>query len=176
MSGVFQLTDDCLELRGHLVHHHALLEPGRIVLIDSGFLLNTPKRTDRLLREVGRSLDEVSDIILSHGHIDHVLHAAALKRKTGAKIWAPRLDRDRLAGVHRNESISKLGGLLEGFARALFRYEPPEIDNWFEAGDTLPLYGGLEVIPLPGHTSGHCGLYQRDREMLFAADLFASLY
>lgn len=173
---MIQVVENCLQLRGRIVHHYALLEDDGITLIDGGFLSNTPNRTAKLLEGAGRSLSEVKQIILTHGHIDHTLHIAELKRRTGATVLAPQLDREHIEGVYPYRGMSRVCGVLEKTARSLFRYEPPIIDQWISPGDTLPFWGGLEVIPLPGHTFGHSGLYSRSRQLLFAGDLFSNFH
>ncbi len=40
--------------------------------------------------------------------------------------------------------------------------------------DELPIWGGLRVIALPGHTHGHCGYYSAKHKLLFSGDLFAT--
>ncbi len=173
---MIQVAENCLQLRGRVVHHYALLENNGITLIDGGFLSNTPAKTAGLLKEAGRSLSEINQIILTHGHIDHTLHIAELQQLTGAKVFAPLLDRDHIEGRYAYKGLSRVCGLLERTARAAFRYERPVIDQWFAPGDILPFWNGLEVIPLPGHTYGHAGLYSASQELLFAGDLFSNFH
>ncbi len=173
---MIQVVENCLQLRGRVVHHYALLEDDGITLIDGGFLSNPPSKTAALLEEAGRSLSEVKQIILTHGHIDHTLHITELQRLSGAKVLAPRLDRAHIEGAYPYRGVSRVCGLLEKTARTLFRYEPPVIDQWMSPGDTLPFWEGLEVIPLPGHTAGHVGLYSEVHQLLFAGDLFSNFH
>lgn len=173
---MIQVIENCLQLRGRVVHHYALLEDDGITLIDGGFLSNPPAKTATLLENAGRSLSEVKRIILTHGHIDHTLHIAELQQLTGATVMAPELDRKHIEGVFPYRGMSRVCGLLEKSARFLFRYRPPAVNHWFSPGDTLPIRGGLEVIPLPGHTLGHVGFYSPGEELLFAGDLFSNFH
>ena len=109
-----------------------------------------------------------------HGHLDHTLNIARLKELSGCQIYAPGKDYDLIAGHHCYEGWNKIGGLFENIGAGLINYQPPIVDHWFESGDTLDYVGGLEVISLPGHTPGHCGFLLRDRELLFANDLFSN--
>ena len=170
---IIQVAPDCLQIRGKVVHHYALEDRGRITLIDGGFLTCRPQTTLRKLEEIGHHASEIDTILVSHGHIDHTLHLREWKERTGARIYAPARDRDHIEGVHAYRGASRFCGILERTARSLFHYLPPEIDYWYDDEETLPVWGGLQVIGLPGHTQGHSGFYSRDRQLLFANDLFA---
>lgn len=147
---------------------------GGIVLLDGGFLSSTPKRWLPEFEKLGFAPEQVEAILVSHGHIDHTLNLAEWKRLTGARIYAPALDQAHLEGTFPYTGVAKVCGILEAAARTLFRYEIPEVDVWIESGETLPFWGGLEVVGLPGHTLGHVGYYSASRKLLFANDLFSS--
>lgn len=173
---MIQVVENCLQLRGRVVHHYALLEDDGITLVDGGFFSNPPSKTSALLENAGRSLSEVKQIILTHGHIDHTLHIAELQQLTGAAVIAPLLDREHIEGRYPYRGLSRVCGLLEKTARSLLRYESPHVDQWISPGDVLPLWDGLEVISLPGHTYGHVGYYSATHEILFAGDLFSNFH
>lgn len=173
---MIEVVPDCLQLRGRVVHCYALLDTETITLIDSGFLTMTPDRIAVELEKAGRDILQVTRILLTHGHIDHTLNVAKLKGITGAEVWAPRKDADHIAGSHQYTGLSRICGWMEAATRRRFNYTPPEIDWWFEPSEMIPTWGGLEVIPLPGHTMGHVGFYSKERKLLFSADLFANFY
>ena len=51
------------------------------------------------------------------------------------------------------------------------RVEPVAIDQPLTAGEILPIAGGIEVIPTPGHCAGQVALLWRPGRMLFAGDV-----
>ena len=55
----------------------------------------------------------------------------------------------------------------------MMRYRPPRVDVWMRDGDELPLWGGLRVVGLPGHTTGHVGFLSRSKRVFFPGDAFA---
>ena len=79
------------------------------------------------------------------------------------------------AGVHRTElkAILLTHGHLERLGRAVTGYRRPRIDVELSDGQLLPIWGGLRVLHLPGHTVGHCGFYSSRHNLLFSGDLWA---
>ena len=171
-----QVFENCLRIGNPIVQSYALLEESEITLIDGGFFGDSPTRIADALKEAGRSLEEVTTILLSHGHIDHTLHIRELVNRTGASVCAPLLDRNQIAGTHRYRGVSRICGWLEMLARIRYDYQPPRVVHWFDDGDIIPVWGGLKVVSLPGHTPGHCAFYSENHRLLFANDLFANLY
>ena len=144
-----------------------------VVLVDGGFARGAIERIETSLVSLGLGWEAVQTILLTHGHLDHTLNLAELRRRTGAPLLAPRRDRDHLEGIHPYRGPSRIGGAAEWLGRRLFRYEVPEVDRWIEGGDHLSEWGGLEAVALPGHTAGHLGFLSRELDLLIAGDLFS---
>jgi glyoxylase-like metal-dependent hydrolase (beta-lactamase superfamily II) len=125
-----------------------------------------------VMAEAGVGLGDVRAILLTHGHLDHAGSAAELKARTGAPVYAHPLDQRHIEGVYRYAGFSRVCGVLEAMGRALMRYRPVRIDVELKDGDELPLWGGLRVVHLPGHTVGHCGFYSARHDLFFTGDLW----
>lgn len=173
---MIRVSENWYQLRGPLVQHYALLPDSReegIILIDGGFVGSSPESWLRRFAEMGFTPDRVEAILLTHGHIDHTLNLSRWQDLTGAAVYAPAPDRTHVAGTHQYEGVSKICGVLEAVARRVFQYQAPENVRWFDPGEEFPFAGGLKSIPLPGHTSGHCGFYSERRNILFSGDLYS---
>lgn len=86
----------------------------------------------------------VKYILLTHGHFDHILAVADIKRKTGAKIVISREDAPMLS----DESLN----LAKKFGSS---YEKAEADIKVTDGDTINIGNtSFAVIATPGHTIG----------------------
>jgi glyoxylase-like metal-dependent hydrolase (beta-lactamase superfamily II) len=98
-----------------------------------------------------RSGERVVAIFLTHQHVDHVSGAAALKRTTGAPIWA------------HPETARRLVGRIA-------------VDHTVEEGARVPA-GGLDVatIHTPGHAPGHLCLFDTASRALICGDMVASI-
>jgi glyoxylase-like metal-dependent hydrolase (beta-lactamase superfamily II) len=101
-------------------------------------------------------------IVNTHGHFDHILANAELKRRTGAAVC-----------VHRADAVLLT---TPGFARA-FGFadaEAVEPDRLLEEGDEVA-FGRhrLKVIHTPGHSPGSITLLLEEggQRMLFVGDL-----
>ncbi|WP_437883387.1 hydroxyacylglutathione hydrolase [Pseudomonas sp. LRF_L74] len=91
---------------------------------------------------------QLSDILITHHHNDHVGGVTRLKQATGARVYGPAEERI------------------------------PERDVALDQGDRIDVLGlGFEVFLVPGHTSGHIAYYhgQDNDHWLFSGDtLFAA--
>ena len=89
---------------------------------------------------------QLSDILVTHHHFDHVGGVAELKTATGACVYGP-----------ANEQI-------------------PARDIALAGGETIEVLGlPWQIIAVPGHTLGHIAYYQADQHLLMCGDtLFAA--
>lgn len=100
---------------------------------------------------------KIIGIIHTHAHLDHILAAGEIQRRTGAPVW-----------LHRSDKI--LWDSL-GFQCAMFNipYVPvPDPDHWIE--DEQELECGGSCIHTPGHTAGSTSFYFEDSRLLIAGD------
>tara|TARA_R100001244_G_scaffold116183_3_gene86293 strand:- start:30326 stop:31132 length:807 start_codon:yes stop_codon:yes gene_type:complete len=89
---------------------------------------------------------QLSDILITHHHFDHVGGVERLKSATGARVLGP-----------AQENI-------------------PARDLPLSEGDSVEVLGQrLRVLEVPGHTLGHIAYYQAEQQWLFCGDtLFAA--
>jgi glyoxylase-like metal-dependent hydrolase (beta-lactamase superfamily II) len=107
----------------------------------------------------------VEHVLITHGHADHFSCACELRR-AGARIVAPREE----ASLVENPEVNIRG--MFSWARPsdemvtkMFRGEGCSVDEY---ADEWHGYG-IQVVPLPGHTLGHCG-YMTSDGVLFSGD------
>ncbi|MCU0706482.1 MAG: MBL fold metallo-hydrolase, partial [Fimbriiglobus sp.] len=156
-----------------VVTFYVLKDGGELYLIDTGFV-SAQRLLRRALHRQGWDRLPVRGILLTHGHLDHALNAVPFARQFNAWIAGPRLDADHYLGKARNRGPGQVADILESIGRPLLRYRRFTPDRLLDSGDELPVWGGLRVVHLPGHTAGHCGFYCPRRKWLFSGDLFNS--
>ncbi|MEM1444009.1 MAG: MBL fold metallo-hydrolase, partial [Verrucomicrobiota bacterium] len=78
------------------------------------------------------------------------------------------------AGKNQYEGVARMTGWAEAFARKTRGYRPFDLHRTLDADVDWRLPLDLKVVPLPGHTRGHLGLYWARKKWLFSGDLFAS--
>lgn len=98
----------------------------------------------------------MTDIVITHADGDHVGGLAALVEATGATVWASAREADVIEGL-----APARGGDVQRRA---------SVDRRFEAGETLPLHGGIQTHDTHGHTVGHVALLLPAERILIAGD------
>jgi glyoxylase-like metal-dependent hydrolase (beta-lactamase superfamily II) len=167
------LHADLLQVRAPALNFYVLRDAAGLYLLDAGFI-GGRLLLNRALRQRGWVGEPIRGIIVTHGHLDHVLNVAAIARETGAWIAAPRLDADHYKGRPQYRGWARVTGCLESVGRSVLTFEPFVPDRWLDDGDFIDVWHGLRAVHLPGHTHGHMGFYCERLRLLFSADLFAS--
>jgi hydroxyacylglutathione hydrolase len=107
--------------------------------------------------ELARSGTSCSAILITHGHFDHVGGVADLAEGTGAPVYMPEGERDRL------ERYSE-------FAPAGVPGRPYVPDHLLEGGETVEVAGlSFECVAIPGHSPAHIAFHVDGA--LFSGDL-----
>jgi len=156
-----------------LVRSYLLIHDDEAVLIDSG-LLWEPSTVKERLREEGLGLENLTTILLSHGHLDHTANLSWYRKHTNARLLAHPLEQIHIDGKFPYTKENRLCDWLKRAGRTLLRYQSVTADAPLTNAQELPLWGGLQVVHLPGHTAGHCGFYSIKHDLLLTGDLFAS--
>lgn len=143
-----------------------------VTLIDTGL----PKKYDvtvDALTSIGRSVTDVTAILLTHSHTDHAGGAARLKRASQASLYVSEPDSAAVRGDERSPSPPMMDRVpfLQPLLRFLPAAEGAEADHVIGEAANSSLPGDLRVLDTPGHTPGHVS-YVLDRAggVLFVGD------
>ncbi len=167
------MPPDLLVVRTWIVQFFVLRDGDELYLIDTGFI-GGRRALCRALIACGWDRLPIRGILLTHGHLDHVRHAPALAKEHGAWIAGPEGDLEHYENRARYTGFGRVAAIAEWIGRRMLRQPSFRPDRLLNDGDELPIWGGLRVIALPGHTHGHCGYYSAKHRLLFSGDLFAT--
>jgi glyoxylase-like metal-dependent hydrolase (beta-lactamase superfamily II) len=167
------MQEDLLQIRSLGVNFYVLRDSEGLYLIDAGFI-GGRHLLQQALKKRGWDSERIIGIIVTHGHLDHILNVGQIAEETGAWIAAPRLDASHYQGCPSYRGLAKITGFLEAIGRPLLGFRKFTPTRLLDDGDVLDVWHGLTVIHLPGHTAGHSGFYCERRKLLFCSDLFAS--
>ncbi|MDD1667658.1 MAG: MBL fold metallo-hydrolase [Methanomicrobiales archaeon] len=145
---------------------NAVLVTGReACLIDAGVAGSAPSLL-ALVGEAGRRPGEVSSLVLTHSHPDHLGGALAFQRATGCIIAAHPAERAWIedTGLQaRERPVPGFSTLVEGSVR---------VDRLLEDGDRVGIGGdrSITVLHTPGHSPGSISLFLEDEGVLITGD------
>ena len=117
-----------------------------VVIIDGGM---TPKAVQNIedgLKELGKKWTDVSLILITHKHGDHVKNLPRLVELTGAPVKSE----EHEALLIKDAVGVEVGGLKHN--------------------ELVPYCGGIQVIHVPGHSEGNACYYLNKQKTIIAGD------
>jgi glyoxylase-like metal-dependent hydrolase (beta-lactamase superfamily II) len=163
--------------KGGHVHAFLLDSGGELTLVDTLFA-GDGRLVLEAIEHIGRQPGDLKRIAITHGHRSHLGGVAALKRATGATVYAHPWEADIVAGERRAQPASlvpqqslKLIPFQLGLRFNLPRHTPCPVDEPLGEGDAL---GPLQVLHAPGHSPGHLAFWWPERRFLIAGDAVAT--
>jgi glyoxylase-like metal-dependent hydrolase (beta-lactamase superfamily II) len=172
----------------HRIHSHDVVnwyvveDEGRLAAVDAG-LPPDWETLERTVRDLGRTLDDLEAVVITHAHIDHTGFAERARTEAGATVYLPVGEQElaahqlRAAKSERNPAVY---ALRHGATRRLFgtmtrtgalRSRPIRSFETYDVDEVLSRVPGRPVsVGTPGHTLGHMALHLPDRDVLFTGD------
>jgi glyoxylase-like metal-dependent hydrolase (beta-lactamase superfamily II) len=139
-----------------------LIYGDRVCLVDSG-VAGSETRIFDYVTQTGRDPREISRLVFTHSHPDHIGAGTAIQKQTDCRTAAHLDACPWIEDVGRQcteRPIANFDELVGG---------PIKIDIRLNQGDRLDLGDGsfLEIIHTPGHSKGSiCLLYKEDRALI----------
>ncbi|MCD9154105.1 MBL fold metallo-hydrolase [Aeromicrobium duanguangcaii] len=160
-----------------------LIELGDLLMfVDAGFP-RTWRYAQEALAALGRTPDEVTDVVLTHAHFDHLGFAAKARRESGARVWVHPGDHRIAAHPYRYRPgrprlfyplrYPAAAPILARMVRAgALRVEGVEQVDSLGVGSSPD---GITVVPTAGHTDGHCVLHIPALDVVLTGDALVTL-
>jgi glyoxylase-like metal-dependent hydrolase (beta-lactamase superfamily II) len=163
-----------------IVNWYLLEEGGRVTIVDCGCPAYR-RQLEGALREIGRTIEDVEAIVLTHAHIDHVGFSQVLQDERATPVYAhqqelpqattgkpPKTEGSFITAMLRHRTARRVIAHIvrNGGAR------PPKVARvtTFADGDSLDLPGHPSAIHTPGHSPGHCVLHVPGEGAVFMGD------
>jgi glyoxylase-like metal-dependent hydrolase (beta-lactamase superfamily II) len=143
-----------------------------LLLVDSGVDGTIAEHVTPALAELGRTTNEITDVVISHADVDHyggnselrrVAPQARLRSSAQDRAWIeswPEISRDRY-GWYRGHGLDYDDPTWEWLENAAGPDTP--LDGTVFEGERLDLGGiAVDVVALPGHSPGHLGVVHHE--------------
>jgi glyoxylase-like metal-dependent hydrolase (beta-lactamase superfamily II) len=143
-----------------------------VTIIDTGI----PGSTHRILQlvsDIGRTLQDIRHILITHADIDHVGNLSPLMKATGATVYASELSSSYIQRRQSPPHLSFPMVIPVGILNRLFRRAVP-IDHIIKNDERLDIAGGIRALVTPGHTPDHVCYFWERESVLFAGDLLGN--
>jgi glyoxylase-like metal-dependent hydrolase (beta-lactamase superfamily II) len=163
-----------------IVNSYLVEDSGEVTIIDAG-APGLWRLVPAELAAMGRSLEDVRAIVLTHGHTDHIGFAERARRERGWPVLVH--EADEALAKHEAPNPAKQGRLriapFAGFLwwsvrRGLLRVPAMTEVATFGDGATLDVPGAPRVVLVPGHTPGSAVLHLPSHDALFVGDAMAT--
>jgi glyoxylase-like metal-dependent hydrolase (beta-lactamase superfamily II) len=158
-----------------------------LTLVDTG--PDTPEALAALesgLAEIGKRVEDISQVVLTHFHVDHTGLCNRVVQLSGAKVYAHPLTavimkKDVAVSAYRADffktlyramgATEEMAGLafqqLEEYDKAL---PPCAVDVELQEGDVIPGHEEWRVVYTPGHSQDHISLYRESDGVMILGD------
>ena len=151
------------------------------LLVDTGW--DDPKTFEVFedeIKKIGISFQDISQIIVTHFHYDHLGLAGKLRQVSGATVALHQKEsrfielRD-IPKEHKvkvmKDWLTKNGFPVNEIPDYVFSMEMESPDIYFSGGEKISTgLFNFEVIWTPGHSPGHICLYERAKRLLLSGD------
>jgi glyoxylase-like metal-dependent hydrolase (beta-lactamase superfamily II) len=127
-----------------------ILDCDKTILIDGGMTPEHVKGIGKELESIGKGWKDVTLILVTHKHGDHINNLPELVELTGAPVKAQKLEAPLIEAA-KGIKVESL-----------------------ENHEVLPYCGGIEVIHVPGHSEGNCCFYLKKHKAIIAGDTIRS--
>jgi glyoxylase-like metal-dependent hydrolase (beta-lactamase superfamily II) len=163
-----------------IVSSYLIEDGGGVTIVDAGVPAYWNALPDALVA-LGRRLEDVRAVLLTHGHSDHIGFAERA-RTSGIPISVHEAD----AALARSEVPNPakgfgpmrlrplLGFLLFSMRQGALRIPKIQAVATFGDGATLDVPGSPRVIHVPGHTPGSAALHFAGHDALLVGDALAT--
>ena len=169
-------------LEGYIQTTYLAVYPDKLLLLDAGCLSDVPMILSYITTTLGRSIDELKVVMVTHMHPDHAGGASLLKQKTGCLLVSADKSQPWYQGiVGRANHLIDIGltyfvANRQGKRMEYLWYEPIlKPDVRVKDGDRIPFFGDWQILETSGHTDRDLSLWHHPSHCIYTADLILKI-
>ncbi len=151
-------------------------ESKKWVLVDAG-LPHAANKIKAMAEDLFGAGTQPENIILTHGHFDHVGSLQDLLKIWDVPVYAHSLELPYLTGLSAYPPADPfVGGGLMSLTSGLFPNKPLNLGDKVQIfpQEGTPGLPGWRIIFTPGHAPGHVSLFRESDHVLIAGDAFVT--
>lgn len=179
-----RINEEVIRIPGRHANTYLVEAPKGLILVDTG-LPGTEKRIISALERLGKSVESVKLVLITHRHLDAIGSIAALKRAfPNAKLSSHPFEKPYIAGTlvastppawsflgRLTRRLDNFGGWMMKLLR-LVKYKPIYVDRPADEESVLQDTGlDGSVVWTPGHTKGSISLFLNRTRTAIVGDL-----
>lgn len=151
------------------------------VLVDCG-PIGTMQQLKEELNRVGKSIEDITHILITHHDHDHIGNLHALKQENpNIMVLSSLIEKDYLEGTLEPIRLTQAKELQPtlsmeqqangiAYMNMLASVQPVDVDRVVYDGDVLDIAGGIQVVATPGHLPGHTAYFAVKDQVLAVGD------
>lgn len=146
---------------------------GEAALVDCGLMDMGSYKLEEL-EQNGFRPNQIKHIIMTHTHLDHIGCLPEIRKALpDAELI---VHKDEAAYLERGDNRVVFGNsMFQSMIASQYRIPEGQytmnVDRKLEGGETLTIDGlSFEVIHIPGHSTGHIGLLNKEHRMFLSGD------
>ena len=148
------------------VYSFMILGKEKVYLVDSG-LKNSFDTINHYLNRIGRGMDQVSMLFLTHSHPDHIGSAKQIKDNSNCKVLAHESEKEWIENINKQFADRPVPGFNNLVDNSV------KIDEFLIDQQSIILEENLtlRVVHTPGHSKGSVSLLLEEKDILFCGDV-----
>jgi glyoxylase-like metal-dependent hydrolase (beta-lactamase superfamily II) len=171
-----ELSPNLYRIGNDIVAVHLVASDAGLTLIDAG-MPGQYKDLQAELDAIGRSVQDIRGIVLTHGDSDHIGFAERLRAELDVPVYVHSADAARARGEEKTKPSwgkvkvgATLGFLAFGMLKGGMRTPPLTSVEPVDDGAELALPGRPRIISLPGHSPGSVAIHVPAVRAVFVGD------
>ena len=163
-----------------LVNSYLVEDRDAVTIVDAGapgYWNSLPEE----LAAMGRRLEDVRAVVLTHAHTDHIGFAERIRKERGVPIHVhtddvPLTRKPSFPGFKGSINIGAAVRFVAFALRNGMARIPPILEvSTFADGEVIDVPGRPRVLHVPGHSDGMSALHIESRDVMFLGDAFVTL-